>query len=751
MSKLFLVNIDMNGNEIQNVVIQPLATAPANPTIGRIYYDTTDHVLKTYDGTNWSAVGAVLSVNNKTGVVTITKSDVGLGNVDNTSDATKKTNFTGSIADGDTGFVTGDAIYDALALKLDANKVGAANGVASLDSNGKISESQIPVSFDEIIFARYNNGNFYADDLATPLLTPRYNVLYVDYYDDGMDGYAGSKKLYAWNGSSYVELSATLALGETSTTAYRGDRGKTAYNHSQLTSGNPHNVTKSDVGLGNVDNKSEATIKSDFTGSIADGNTGFVTGDDAYDALANKQAKITASGILKGNGSGGVTAAVAGTDYGTYSKPSGGIPSSDLASAVQTSLTAADNALPKSGGTMSGVINMGGNKITNVADGTAYSDVATCKQIPAWSHTVPAMDGTASAGSEGAWAKGDHVHPTDTSRMAANLKGAANGVAELDENGKVPSSQLPSYVDDVIEGYYYNSKFYKESSHTTEITGETGKIYVDLSTEKTYRWSGTAFVEISASLALGETSSTAYRGDRGKTAFDHSQLTSGNPHNVSKSDVGLGNVDNKSEATIKSDFTGSITSGDTGFVTGGDVHDLTKPILLNSLSIGTSVNGETTFTATSPVSSQDIYSVMSSSGSKNPKIRFTFTQGNISSAEYVILTITDVKWVHSGTDKYYIDASGIRSDGSIIRMKLTDTSVSGTIESRPNRVLVSTGTIDTSSTSVDVSFTGTFLSAHATVSGDFVITDISISGTTATFSVAAAPSAAITCTVVSMN
>lgn len=102
-------------------------------------------------------------------------------------------------------------------------------------------------------------------------------------------------------------------------------------------------------------------------------------------------------------------------------------------------------------------------------------------------------------------------------------KGSANGVAELDENGIIISSQLPSYVDDVIEGYFYNSKFYKESTHTTEITGEAGKIYIDLSTEKTYRWSGSTFVVISETLALGETSSTAYRGDRGKIAYEHSQ------------------------------------------------------------------------------------------------------------------------------------------------------------------------------------------------------------------------------------
>ena len=96
-----------------------------------------------------------------------------------------------------------------------------------------------------------------------------------------------------------------------------------------------------------------------------------------------------------------------------------------------------------------------------------------------------------------------------------NLKGQKNGLAELDSAGKVPSSQLPSYVDDVIEGYYYNSKFYKEESHTNEIAGESGKIYTDLGNNKTYRWSGTTYTEISASLALGETSSTAYPGNKG--------------------------------------------------------------------------------------------------------------------------------------------------------------------------------------------------------------------------------------------
>ena len=98
--------------------------------------------------------------------------------------------------------------------------------------------------------------------------------------------------------------------------------------------------------------------------------------------------------------------------------------------------------------------------------------------------------------------------------LDAAKKGAANGVAELGTDGKVPSAQLPSYVDDVLE---YDAKA------NFPATGEAGKIYVDKTTNKTWRWSGTAYVEISASLALGETSSTAFRGDYGKVAYNHAQ------------------------------------------------------------------------------------------------------------------------------------------------------------------------------------------------------------------------------------
>ncbi len=128
-----------------------------------------------------------------------------------------------------------------------------------------------------------------------------------------------------------------------------------------------------------------------------------------------------------------------------------------------------------------------------------------------------------------------------TGKISTTQKGAANGVAELDAGGLVPSSQLPSYVDDVLE--YANFA-------ALPVFGETGKIYITIDDNKTYRWSGSLYVEISASLALGETSSTAYRGDRGKIAYDHSQDVTTNPHAVTKTQVGLSNVTNDAQIPL---------------------------------------------------------------------------------------------------------------------------------------------------------------------------------------------------------
>lgn len=117
-------------------------------------------------------------------------------------------------------------------------------------------------------------------------------------------------------------------------------------------------------------------------------------------------------------------------------------------------------------------------------------------------------------------------------------KGAPEGVAELDENGLVLASQLPSYVDAVEE---------HDSLSDFPVTGESGKIYVAIDTSLTYRWAGSGYVEISPSIALGETSSTAYRGDRGAVAYAHVSDTS-NPHHVTKAQLGLDRVNNTSDS-----------------------------------------------------------------------------------------------------------------------------------------------------------------------------------------------------------
>jgi phage-related tail fiber protein len=110
-------------------------------------------------------------------------------------------------------------------------------------------------------------------------------------------------------------------------------------------------------------------------------------------------------------------------------------------------------------------------------------------------------------------------------------KGAANGVASLDASGQVPASQLPSYVDDVLEGYYKSAdgKFYKEAAYTNLIAGETGKIYVSLDTNKTYRWTGTTFVYITSGAV------DSVNGLTGVVVLN-------------KSHVGLSNVDNTADA-----------------------------------------------------------------------------------------------------------------------------------------------------------------------------------------------------------
>ena len=175
------------------------------------------------------------------------------------------------------------------------------------------------------------------------------------------------------------------------------------------------------------------------------------------------QAAITASGILKGDGAGGVSAAVAGTDYGTYSKPSGGIPSSDMTSAVQTSLGKADSAYQKPSG---------GIPASDLANGVIPS-------VPSPSDSTPQALGTAAAGSSGNYSRADHVHQkpsaSDIGAIPTSEKGANGGVATLGNDGKVPSAQLPAIS---AEGKADESTIAPtESSTTATVAHPLGSIF----------------------------------------------------------------------------------------------------------------------------------------------------------------------------------------------------------------------------------------------------------------------------------
>lgn len=127
-------------------------------------------------------------------------------------------------------------------------------------------------------------------------------------------------------------------------------------------------------------------------------------------------------------------------------------------------------------------------------------------------------------------------------------------------SGTIPTACLPSYVDDVLE-YTAKANF--------PATGQAGKIYVDKTTNLTWRWSGSTYVQISPSLALGTTSSTAFRGDYGNTAYTHAVTNKGSAFSSGLYKITTNSEGHVTAATAvqKSDITGLGIPGDAG-VTG---------------------------------------------------------------------------------------------------------------------------------------------------------------------------------------
>lgn len=429
--------------------------------------------------------------------------------------------------------------------ELAANK-GVAGGYASLDGAGKVPAAQLPSYVDDVLG--------YANLAGFPV-TGEPGKIYVA---------EDTNKTYRWSGSAYVYITS----GAVDSVA-----GKTGV----------VTLVKGDVGLANVDNTSDAN-KPVSTATQA-----------ALDLKAN-----LSSPALSGTPT--APTAIVGTD------------TTQVATTAFVNAEIANDAAPKlhvgATGTAHGVATTSVAGFMSATDKTKLDGIATGATNTPLSSVAPSALGVAAAGTSTSAARADHVHAAQTSvtgnagsatkletvrtingvsfdgtanitisatdstaRIASSEKGVPNGVATLDASGMVPSTQLPSYVDDVLE--YANTAGFP-------VTGETAKIYVALDSNKVYRWSGSAYVEImsspgstdvvtegSTNLYFKEsrvrntvlsgisllTNATVTAADSVLSAFgkiqkqitDHLANVS-NPHSVTKAQVGLGNVDDTSDA-----------------------------------------------------------------------------------------------------------------------------------------------------------------------------------------------------------
>ena len=500
--------------------------------------------------------------------VTVTKSDVGLGNVVNTGDSDTP------VANGTTKFTTGGAYTE---LNKKADKTATVSNVAYDGTNKKITKT-INGTTSDVVTAATLKVDMALDNVANTNITV-----------SATDGVTDNT-----NNVTYKYTHPTF----TATTAAAKKVGMNAEGHVVL----GDSLTKADVGLDLVSNQ---TITVTDT-SVSDGT-------HTFNKYVHPTTTATAAAAVKvGNDAEGhvvLGTALQKDDVGLGNVDNTSDANKPVSTAQQTALNA---KLDKTAGVTAVTWDSTNKKITKTINGTT-SDVVTAATLK----TAMALNNV-----------------TNDAQVKRSEMGVANGVATLDNDGKVPASQLPSYIDDVIEGYYHDGAFYEDSAYTVEIPPESGKVYVDKTTNLTYRWSGTAYVKIASDLALGTTHATAYYGDQGEAAYQHSLVVTGNPHHVTKADVGLGrvsnttitvsatdgvtsndgttsvtykythptttavaasakkvgydnqghvvlgdalvkgdvglgNVDNTSDATKKTNFTGSIASGNTGFVTGG--------------------------------------------------------------------------------------------------------------------------------------------------------------------------------------
>lgn len=341
------------------------------------------------------------------------------------------------------------------------------------------------------------------------------------------DEYGRTNIIHRWDGNNMTVISERLFIGEEEGTAYEGSKGKQVRNDldalnatidkypPKLVSGilDPNYSGSSvDLRYSFYDRISDTNSTGTKTVNCASqSNAGFMAAADKVkldvtlpnDIKAEEDARKAADSTLQGN--------IDSSNSDLNSKITA---ETERATAAENTITtnykAADSTLQSN-------IN---NEATTRSKADAALDSKISKEVSDRTQAVSTLQGSldteiarATKAEQDITSAYEAADTTLQNNINAinNSKGVANGIATLDQNGLVPSSQLPSYVDDVIEVSTFSA---------LPDTGESGKIYITQDTNLTYRWSGTAYVEISQSLALGETSSTAYAGDKGKATTD---------------------------------------------------------------------------------------------------------------------------------------------------------------------------------------------------------------------------------------
>ena len=526
----------------------------------------------------------------------VTAEQVGLGNVDNTSDINKpvstaqqealdavkteleeKINNSGSDLQGNIDKI------DERVTNIE-NSVGAPDGIATLDSEGKLEVSQIPNEALNVIEGKYMTETQFTDSEGVEFI-PRHNTIYID-------SIGGSNKLYRWDGFKYVEVSDSDNVTE-------------AIDNHIKDFNNPHKVTAEQIGLGNVDNT--ADIDKPISTAV-------------QEALDTVNTKVTEHTENKENPH-GVTAEQIGLgnvdNTADYDKP--------VSKATQDEIDRIDgriDTIDNSIGVPSGIATLDGNgkltdsqipdKTINVLVGklmseTEFKDEEGNTYEPRTG--VIYIDTVSGTEKIYRWNKYEYVEISNTELLEGALNshvqdknnphqvtkeqiglsevtndaqvkrsemGTPEGVATLNENGKIPVEQLPGQVDEVfgidrfvstktdipssrlvIGSTYYvedERKIYTAISETELDEGATpdkGVIYSNRETNIIYRWDGAELVEIGNPVHLGEVDGTAYPGDKGKATTDKVNAHVAdfeNPHQVTKEQIGLGNVDNTSDA-----------------------------------------------------------------------------------------------------------------------------------------------------------------------------------------------------------